>query len=44
MLLLMLVTRLASPGPRILPAEGVGLGGRQFLIWKFRTMKVKRRD
>ena len=40
MLLLMLVTRLASPGPVFYRQRRVGLGGRQFLIWKFRTMKV----
>jgi exopolysaccharide production protein ExoY len=40
MLLLMLVTRLASPGPVFYRQWRVGLGGRQFLIWKFRTMKV----
>ena len=40
MLLLMLVTRLASPGPVFYRQRRVGLGGRQFMIWKFRTMKV----
>ena len=40
MLLLMLVTRLASPGPVFYRQWRVGLGGRQFMIWKFRTMKV----
>ena len=40
MLLLMLVTRLASPGPVFYRQRRVGLDGRQFMIWKFRTMKV----
>src|SRR5436190_14463634 len=40
MLLLMLVTRVASPGPVFYRQWRVGLGGRHFLIWKFRTMKV----
>src|SRR2546421_6037720 len=40
MILLMLVTRIASPGPIFYPQERVGLGGRHFSIWKFRTMKM----
>ena len=40
MLLLMLVTRIASPGPIFYRQTRVGLGGRHFFIWKFRTMKL----
>ena len=40
MILLMLVTRIASPGSIFYRQERVGLGGRPFLIWKFRTMQV----
>jgi exopolysaccharide production protein ExoY len=40
MILLILVTRIASPGPIFYRQTRVGLGGRHFFIWKFRTMKL----
>ncbi len=40
MILLMLVTRIASPGPIFYRQKRVGLCGRHFFIWKFRTMKL----
>jgi lipopolysaccharide/colanic/teichoic acid biosynthesis glycosyltransferase len=40
MILLMLLTRIASPGPVFYRQKRVGLGGRHFFIWKFRTMKL----
>jgi lipopolysaccharide/colanic/teichoic acid biosynthesis glycosyltransferase len=40
MILLMLVTRIASPGPIFYRQERIGLGGRRFFIWKFRTMML----
>jgi exopolysaccharide production protein ExoY len=39
--LLMLVTRIASPGRIFYRQERVGLAGRHFSIWKFRTMQVR---
>jgi exopolysaccharide production protein ExoY len=39
-ILLMLVTRIASPGPIFYRQKRVGLAGRHFYIWKFRTMKL----
>src|SRR2546430_14194167 len=40
MILLMLVTRIASPGPIFYRQERVRFGGRHFFFWKFRTMKL----
>src|SRR5207302_8730027 len=40
MILLMLVTRIASRGPILYRQERIGFGGRHFFIWKFRTMKL----
>ncbi|MFZ0916518.1 MAG: sugar transferase [Candidatus Udaeobacter sp.] len=40
MILLMLVTRMASPGPIFYRQERIGLDGRHFFIWKFRTMRL----
>ena len=39
MILLMLVTRIASPGPIFYRQKRIGWG-RHFFIWEFRTMKL----
>ena len=40
MLLIGLVVRVTSRGPALFRQVRVGLGGRHFVIWKFRTMAV----
>ena len=40
MLLIALLVKLASPGPVLYRQERVGLDGRKFNIYKFRTMKI----
>ncbi|HEV3344050.1 MAG TPA: exopolysaccharide biosynthesis polyprenyl glycosylphosphotransferase [Pirellulales bacterium] len=40
MLVVALVVRLTSAGPAIYTQERVGLGGRRFLLFKFRTMRA----
>jgi lipopolysaccharide/colanic/teichoic acid biosynthesis glycosyltransferase len=39
-LLIWLMVRIISPGPAIYKQFRVGLGGRHFVFWKFRTMKI----
>lgn len=39
-LIMTLVTSITSPGPVFFTQERVGLRGRRFLLYKFRTMKV----
>jgi Undecaprenyl-phosphate glucose phosphotransferase len=40
LLLLAIAIRLGSPGPVLFSQERMGLDGRLFRVWKFRTMKV----
>ncbi len=40
MILIALVVRLASPGPALFTQDRVGLNGKIFRMYKFRTMKV----
>lgn len=40
MLLIALAIRIDSPGPALFTQERVGLGGRRFKLYKFRTMHV----
>lgn len=40
MLVIMLAVKLSSPGPVFYRQERIGYGGRRFMIFKFRTMKV----
>jgi Undecaprenyl-phosphate galactose phosphotransferase WbaP len=39
-LALMLAVRLDSPGPVFFRQARIGLGGREFRVWKFRTMRA----
>jgi len=39
MILVGIFQRLQSPGPLFFKQERIGLGGRKFVIWKFRSMK-----
>jgi exopolysaccharide biosynthesis polyprenyl glycosylphosphotransferase len=40
MALVALIVRLTSPGPIFYKQERVGLNGRVFVLWKFRTMRL----
>ena len=40
LLVVTLLVRLTSPGPAIYKQERVGVGGRRFLLLKFRTMRL----
>ena len=40
MLLIALVVRLTSPGPALFRQTRIGQGGREFTLWKFRSMRL----
>lgn len=40
LLILSTVVRLSSPGPVFFKQERIGLGGKPFMMWKFRSMTV----
>jgi lipopolysaccharide/colanic/teichoic acid biosynthesis glycosyltransferase len=40
MMIIMVAVKLSSPGPVFYRQERIGYGGRRFMIFKFRTMKV----
>ena len=44
MILIGVFQRLQSPGPLFFKQERIGLGGRKFVIWKFRSMNLHRGD
>ena len=44
MLLVGVFQRLQSPGPLFFKQERVGMGGRKFVIWKFRSMNYQPKD
>ena len=44
MLLVALLVKLDSPGPVFFRQERIGVGGRRFRVWKFRTMRADASD
>ncbi|MEW6271084.1 MAG: undecaprenyl-phosphate glucose phosphotransferase [Thermodesulfobacteriota bacterium] len=44
MLLIALLVKLTSPGPVLFSQERMGLDGRVFRVWKFRTMRTDAED
>lgn len=44
LLVIAALVRLTSPGPALFRQERVGLGGRPFVCWKFRTMRIDNDD